>query len=54
MRALFLSSDNAHLNLPEAAFFQELMQLHFAEAEPVVCVKFAGTFESMAQKIENP
>src|SRR5581483_3005197 len=53
MRALFFSRDYAHLNVPKSGFFQELMQLHFAEAQPVVGIKFARFFEAMTQQIEN-
>ena len=53
MWTLFLARDDAYLDLAEIAFFQELVQLHFAKAEPVVCVEFARSFEAVAQKIEN-
>ena len=53
MWTLFLARDDAYLDLAEIAFFQELVQLHFAKAEPVVRVEFAGSFEAVAQKIEN-
>ena len=45
MRALLFPRNDADLNLSETAFFQELMQLHFAESEPVICVQFARAFE---------
>src|SRR5947208_445914 len=53
MRSLLFPRYNAYFNLPEAASFKELMQLHFAEPQPMICIQFPGTFESMAQKIEN-
>src|SRR5206468_11439551 len=53
MRALFFSRNNADLDLPETAFFQELVQLNFAKPKPVVCIKFAGLLEPMAREIEN-
>ena len=45
--------NEADLDLSETAFLQELMQLHFAESEPVVCVQLAGAFEPVAQEVEN-
>jgi hypothetical protein len=48
MRALFLSRDDAHFDMPETAFFQKLVQLHLAESEPVICIEFTGLFEAVA------
>src|SRR5262249_61509482 len=53
MRGLFFPRDDADLDVPETAFFEELVQLNFAESEPVIRVKFARFFESMAQQIED-
>ena len=53
VRALLFPGNDADLNVSETAFFQELMQLHFAESEPVICIQFASAFESVTQKIEN-
>src|SRR5437667_2950962 len=53
MWALLFTRNNADLDLSKTSFFQKLMQLHFAESEPVVCVQFVGPFKPMAQKIEN-
>ena len=53
MRALVFPRDNVDLNVSETAFFQELMQLHFAESEPVVGVQFASALKPVAQQIEN-
>ena len=53
MRALLFAGDDADLDVAEAAFFQELVELRFAEAEPVVGVEFARFFELMAEQIEN-
>ena len=53
MRALFFLGNHADLDISESAFFQELMQLHFAESEPVICIQFASAFEPVTQKIEN-
>ena len=53
MRALLFPGDNADLDIPEAAFLEELVQLDLAESEPVIRVKLTRLFESMTQKIEN-
>ena len=53
MRALLFARNDADLDVPEPAFFQELMQLYFAESEPVICIQFPGAFEAVTQKIEN-
>src|SRR4029453_9887436 len=53
MRALLCPGHDADFDLPEPASFQELMQLHFAEAEPMVCIQFAGLFEPVTQQIKN-
>src|SRR4029077_2427492 len=53
MGVLLFSGNDADLDLPKAAFLEELVQLHFAESKPVIRVKFTRLFESMAQKIEN-
>ncbi len=39
--------------LGESRFFEPLVQLHFAEAEPVISVKFARLFEAMAEQVEH-
>jgi len=53
VRALLFPRYNAHFNLPEAAFFEELVQLHFAEPKPMICIQVPGSFESVAQEIED-
>ena len=53
MRALVFPRNDADLNVSKTAFFQELMQLHFAESEPVICIQLARAFEPVTQKIEN-
>ena len=53
MRALRFPRDDADLDLSETALFQELMQIHFAKAKPVICIKFPGLFEPVAQQVEN-
>src|SRR4029077_13589529 len=47
MRALLLACDDTHFNCAEGVFFQKLMQLDFAKAEPVVRIQFASPFEAM-------
>src|SRR5690242_13202212 len=53
MRVLRLAGNDADLDVAETRFFQKLMQLHFAEPEPVICIQFASTFETVIQEIEN-
>ena len=53
MRALRFARDDAHIDLLKASFFQKAMQLHFAEAEPVISIQLAGAFKLMAEQIEN-
>ena len=53
MRALFFARDDRDFDVLETGFFQKLVQLHFAEAEPVIGIKFARLFETMAEQIEN-
>ena len=51
--ALFFPGDYTNINAFEAGVFQKLVQLHFAETEPVIGVKLARPLERMAQQIEN-
>jgi len=53
MRALVFPGNNVDFNVSETASFQELMQLHFAESEPVICIQLASAFEPVTQQIEN-
>ena len=53
MRTLFLARNDAYFDLTEAAFFQELVQLHFGKAQPVIGIELASSFEPVAQEIEN-
>ena len=53
MRALFLARDDRDLDLLETGGFEKLVQLHFAKAKPVIGVKFAGAFETVAEQIED-
>src|SRR3977135_3585983 len=51
--ALFFSRDHANIDVLEAGVFQKLVQLHFAETEPVIGVKLARPLKGMVQQIEN-
>src|SRR5437763_15682590 len=53
MRALFLPRHDRDLDVFEAARLEKLMELHFAEAEPVVRVKLTRALETVAEQIEN-
>ena len=50
---LLLPRNDADIDVFKAGVFQKLMQLHFAETEPVIGVKLARAFEGMTQQIEN-
>src|SRR5205814_7836793 len=53
MRTLLFARDDCDLDIFEAGRLEKLMELHFAEAEPVIGVEFAGTLEAVAEQIEN-
>src|SRR5882724_2306886 len=53
MGTLLFPGNNADLDIPEAAFLEQLVQLHFAESEPVIRVKFTRLFEPVTQKVKN-
>lgn len=53
VRAYFFTGDDGHLKVVEAGGFEPLMQLHLAEAKPVVGIKFARLLETMAEQIEH-
>src|SRR5437899_12193917 len=53
IRTLFFPRDHANIDVLEAGVFQKLVQLHFAETEPVISVEFARSLEGMVQQIEN-
>src|SRR2546423_15154833 len=53
IRTLFFPRDYANIDVLEAGVFQKLVQLHFAETEPVISVKLARPLEGMVQQIEN-
>ena len=53
IRTLFFPRDDVNIDVLEAGVFQKLVQLHFAETEPVIGVKLARPLERMAQQIED-
>src|SRR5438270_9272884 len=53
IRTLFFPRNHANIDVLEAGVFQKLVQLHFAETEPVISVKLARPLEGMVQQIEN-
>ena len=48
---LFFPRDYADIDVLEAGVFEQLVQLHFTETEPVIGVKLARPLERMAQQI---
>src|SRR2546423_4234159 len=53
MWALFFPRDDCDFDVLEPGAFEKLMELHFAEAEPVIGVKLAGALKPVAEQIEN-
>src|SRR4051812_42542873 len=53
MGTLFFPGNDGHFDVLEARGLEKLMELDFAKAEPVVGVKFAGSFETVAEQIED-
>src|SRR3954447_23128762 len=53
IRTLLLPRNDAHVDAFKSRIFEELMQLNFAETEPMVRIKLARALERMAQQIEN-
>src|SRR5262245_33566027 len=53
MRLLLFAGDNAYFDSREARLLKPLMQLHFAEAEPVISVEFSRLFEAMTEQVEH-
>src|SRR5437660_8183643 len=50
IRTLFFPRDHADIDVLEADVFQKLVQLHFAETEPVISVEFARSLELYADQ----
>src|SRR6476646_4508577 len=53
MRTLLFPGYHAHINILEPRVLQELVQLHFAEPEPVIGVQFPRSLKGMAQQIQD-
>jgi hypothetical protein len=53
MRALFFARDNVDFDVAKAAFFQKLVQAHFAKAEPLIGIKFSRLFETMTEQVQH-
>src|SRR6266404_9212004 len=53
MRALLFPRYNADFNLAKIGFFQEFVQTHLAETEPMVGVKFSRLVKTMTKQIEH-
>ena len=53
MGALLFPGNDANLDISKAAFLEQLVQLHFAESEPVISVEFSRLFEAMAEQVEH-
>src|SRR6266571_1538778 len=53
MWALFLARYNAYFNIAKTVLFEQLVQPHFAKAQPVVRVKFSRFFETVTEQIEH-
>src|SRR4051812_49086077 len=53
VRAFLFPRDHRDLDLTEPTLLQQLMQLHFAEAEPVIRVKFPRALEAVTEQVEN-
>ena len=51
MRALFFAGNHADVDILKPRVLQKLMQLHFAEPEPVLSVEFTRLFEAMAEEV---
>src|SRR5450432_1741244 len=53
MGALLFPRNNRHLDIFESARFEKLVELHFAEAEPMIGVKLTCALEAMAEQIQD-
>jgi len=53
MRTLLFPRHHPDVDVFEARLFEEIVELHFAEAEPVIEVKLAGFLKLMAEQIED-
>ena len=53
MRDLFFARDNVDFDIAKAAFFQKVVQAHFAEAEPLIGIKLSHLFETVSEQIQH-
>jgi hypothetical protein len=53
MRTLLFPRHHPDVDVFEARLFEEIVELHFAEAEPVIEIKLAGFLKLMAEQIED-
>ncbi len=53
MRTLLLPRHDRDFLFAKAGLLEPLMQLHLAEAEPLVGVKLARTLEAVAEQVQN-
>ena len=53
IRALSFPRHYSDIDALEARVFQKLVQLHFAETEPMIGVKLACPLKGMVQQVEN-
>ena len=53
MRALLFAGDDRHFDMAESGGFEPLMQLHLAEAQPVIGVELARLFKTMTEQIQH-
>ncbi|MFZ1218787.1 MAG: hypothetical protein WAO00_05800 [Chthoniobacterales bacterium] len=51
MRALLFPRDNGDLDVLEAGGFEKLMELNFAETQPVIGIQLAGALEAVAERL---
>ena len=53
MRTLLLPRHDRDFQFAKAGLLEPLMQLHLAEAEPLVGVKLARFFEAMTEQVQH-
>src|SRR4051812_21971274 len=53
VRAFLFPRDHRDLDLTKSGLLQQLMQLHFAKPEPMICVEFTRAFEAVTEQVEN-
>src|SRR6266850_7303116 len=53
MRTLFFPRNNRYFDVLKSGRFEKLVELHFAEAEPVIGVKLTGALEAVTEQIQD-